>query len=80
MKKKKRHKYIEGYGHGLHEFRPKEFSSRTFGLVRNSGDFSDRAESQVGLSAWPKKLPDFRPDKKSLDFRPITVLRRKTDC
>ncbi|CAF1537915.1 unnamed protein product [Rotaria sp. Silwood1] len=30
---------------GLHEFRPKEFSARTFGPVRLSGDFSAWAES-----------------------------------
>ncbi len=31
----------------LHEFGPKEFSSRSFGPVRISGDFSARAQSHL---------------------------------
>ncbi len=49
---------------GLHEFRPKEFSAQLFGPVRNSGNFSARAQShikKIKLACLRFKLPpDFR--------------------
>ena len=41
---------------GSTEFRPKEFSSRTFGPDRISGDFSDRDKIPIWLSAQSKKF------------------------
>ncbi len=43
-------------GFELHEFRPKEFSSRTFGPGRISSDFSDRDKILIWLSAQSKKF------------------------
>ncbi len=57
---------INNIENGRPEFGPKEFSSRTFGPGQISGDFSNQAESHIGISVRSGKSPEIRIEIKQI--------------